>query len=362
MLIVGPSTPYYGGMVSCVDGLYNSDLQNKFNLRLFNVNKIKKMDINGSKRRNNAIKSILFIKLLLIYIFELVKFKPALVHIHTSSFMGFYEKGVLVLISKIFKCKTILHIHGGAFKDFYIKARFKGLIKFILNSSSSVVVLSNMWFSWFGEIVDENKLTIVPNGVNVNNEKKMRVNKTNDTLKFLFLGRLVRDKGLYEVVEAVKLLEEESYKDYKIIFAGEGIEKNKLEQEILTNNQDHVIEVLGKVTGEDKNIVLSNSNVFLLPSYNEGMPISLLEAMGEGHYVIASNVGAVPEVIRNNNMGKIISPRSVASLVSAMKEVLENRDLYKKLGEGNKVFIENNYSWSKIAIIVEKLYEKLIRS
>ncbi len=356
--MVGPSKPYIGGMVSFVDGLCESSLKDRFQLKIFNVNKIKNLDINGIEKKL-VVKLLTFIKLIILFVIELIKYRPDLVHIHTSSYLGFLEKGVLVLVSKLFGCKTVLHIHGGGFKNFYNKSKFKKIIEIILNSPSTVVVLSDMWFQWFSRIMNDSKLVVIPNGVSTFENSSL---PPNNKMIFLYLGKLVKEKGIFEIIEAAKILEKESETPFKIILAGDGRERNSFEEKVSTNNQCHIIEFAGVVVGDEKERVLNMSDCFLLPSYNEAMPISLLEAMGSGQYVIASNVGSIPEIISGRNNGIIVKPKSVESLVEAMKAVIENESFYRELGKKNKNFINENFSWNKTIYQIENLYKTLLKN
>lgn len=356
ILVVGPAKPALGGIASYVDELIESSLKNKYEFYVLNTYLVKQRNVKYGESRFR-IKCILetFI-LIFIFIKTIILLKPKIIHIPTSSFWGYYEKSLLAIIAKVLGFKTILHIQGGAFKIFYNKSYFKILIKFLLRVPDRIIVLSDGWYRWFVKIVPENKLHIIPNAVSLYEFSEA---KKNEYYKFLFLGRIVKQKGIFEIIQAVDLLRKNINTPFKILIVGDGPNFVELVKQVKEREMDNVIKLTGYVDNQQKQKILYMCDYFLLPSYAEGLPIALLESMAAGHYVIATDVGAIPDIIINEERGILIKPRSSENLYKAMKQVMLNTSKYKLLGRENRKVIKENYSWDVVVEKIESLYKEL---
>lgn len=215
---------------------------------------------------------------------------------------------------------SILHVHGGNFSDVKLtrKPFFQKLLKLHLSSFSQIFCLTDEQYSSMTERLGCSKnVRKLYNYVDIPNEAQL--NKEDDNLNLLYIGRLHPLKGIREAVSAVCKVKNERIR-FWIIGSGE------LETE-LAQIKDKRIVFLGKKTGADKEAFLSKAHVFLLPtSWSEGLPYALLEATAYGLALIATPVGAINQVLYHGRNGFFISSGGVTSLVETIENLLTGRE------------------------------------
>jgi len=176
-------------------------------------------------------------------------------------------------------------------------------------------------------------------------------------LQLLFLGRLDAAKGLYELLDAVDLLVRAG-RPMRLVIAGDGPEEARLRSRIADLKLQSRVELAGARFGVDKQALLSQAHVFVLPSYREGLPYALLEAMAAGMAPIASAVGAVPDVVDHGEHGLLVAPQSVDQLVDALARLHDNRGLLARLGAAARARIEERFGLEQFARAFARVYRQ----
>ena len=276
------------------------------------------------------------IKLPLILIFN----KTAIVHIHGSSYNSFYRKYFLYQLIKFFGNKVIYHIHGAEFHEFYRNETKKGKRKIsnLINNVDCVICLSIQWKQFFIENFETKKIEILPNIVT--NPTIKSVSKSKETFNFLFLGFISERKGVWlllKVIEELKL----KLKGKFVFYIGGNGEVEKLKQEIKAKKLEGIVEFIGWISDDNKLFHLNNADAFILPSYNEGLPISILEAMTYGLPIISTNVGGISEVLKDGVNGYLVEPGNTDQLLITIKKVIYNQSSFIDLGKNSKVIVQN---------------------
>lgn len=162
---------------------------------------------------------------------------------------------------------------------------------------------------------------------------------------------LQKKKGCFDMPRISEMVLRE-VPDAQFVLGGVG-ELEKLGKLVSVNH----FKFLGWIEGEKKKEWLERAKVFFLPSYSEAMPMSILEAMGYGLPVVASNVGGIPSIVRNNINGFTFIPGDVEGMAAAIIEILKNSKLANKLSENSAKIIAEEYSLKSHIDAVEKLYE-----
>lgn len=372
ILIVGPMPPLIGGIATHISDLLKSNLTEEFELIPFTTSRpLNKNKIPVVHNYNIVFNfTILYLmKCIIVTAFHILYFpvviinvKPDLVHIHTSSYWSFLENSCYVLISKIFRQKIVIHIHGSDFDDFYLNASTftQKYVQRILNYANYIVALSEYWENFFEDKIKVNNIVIIRNSVNASkyNTKTIKDN-SNKNLSVLFIGgQDSKRKGAYDIIKAMPLIINE-IENVKFIFIGKGqIEEIKRMCKEL-NLEDHV-QILDFVPEESKISFFNNSDVFVLPSYAEGLPISLLEAMASGLPIVSSNVGGIPEVIIEEINGYLIHPGDYKELASKVLILLKNDQLRNTIGNNNICKINVEHDTKVIVSSISSLYHKVI--
>ena len=277
--------------------------------------------------------------------------KIKIVHIHTSSYNSFKRSSYFVRIAKLMRRKIVLHVHGGAFKDFYTKSNKRVLN--ILNMCDTIIALSEYWKSFFISVVDGPEVRVVKNPIEPPIFKDI---PSDGKIHILYLGLMSKDKGIYDLLDILK--DNKSEYDGKIVvhLGGNGEITNVLSR--INNDGLHdIVKYEGWVTGDVKVDLMNQSNIFILPSYAEGLPLAILEAISYGLYIISTNVGGIPEVVKSD-IGILFHPGDKDALKSAIDRcICYPLDFHKKLYIQKKSI---DYMPCTIANSLKEIYSKYL--
>ena len=337
-----------GGIAAVVNGYRGSILEKKFTISYVESYK------DGGKF-TKLLKSIKgyfhFVKVLLLE-------KPELVHIHSSFGPSFYRKIPFIYMASWAKKPIINHCHGADFDSFYLNAsnNKKKLIKIIYNKCTVMIALSDEWKERLSLIVQNDKIELIENYSRIHEDAITE--KVNRKIKgqILFLGEIGQRKGCYDIPAVVEKVVKR-FPNVKFVLGGTGdIEtiKNLLRKKGVEKN----VVFPGWVRGKEKDRLLRESDIFFLPSYNEGMPMSILDAMGYGLPIVSTRVGGITKIVHNGENGHVCEPGDVQAFSDALIKILINEDLWKKYGESSVAIVKNGYSFEGHIKRLARLYKK----
>ncbi|PVX26846.1 MAG: hypothetical protein CW716_05150 [Candidatus Bathyarchaeum sp.] len=211
--------------------------------------------------------------------------------------------------------------------------------------------------------VDEAKIRVVPNGVDTQRFKPAEdcegikdVVGVDSEHVVLFVGNLIPRKGLHYLIEAAKNVAKEN-SGTKFVVVGDGPLKSHL---IAYSKEQGVADkfvFLGSVPDDFLHRLYSCADVFASPSIQEGQGITLLEAQATGKPVVAFNVTAITEVVKNKETGLLVEPDS-RELANAISTLLSDERLREKMGRSGREFVSNTYSWDVCAQKMSKVYSE----
>lgn len=284
--------------------------------------------------------------------------KIKIIHIHFAADGSFRRMEKFLKAGKFFHKKVILHCHSSRFKDFYNESSMmkKQWIVQTLLKASVLIVLSESWKLWFKSIgVPEENIIILHNITSYpiqRNHLKIKDGK----LHFLFLGEIGKRKGIFDILRA--LTKNRDFYDGKIELRIGGNRNEKLLLETIYNNKlENIVKFEGWVSGEKKIDLLNWADIFILPSYNEGLPISILEAMSYGMPIISSPVGGIPEIIKNN--GTLITPGKDEEINEAIRKYIDTPSSIQEEGQVSLQTIKT-YLPEYVINDLKFIYEKLL--
>lgn len=281
-----------------------------------------------------------------------------IVHIHGASRGSFYRKYTLFLIAKyLFRRKVIYHVHGAEFHLFYEKAGgfMQGRIRHFIDEADVLICLSKSWKRFFLQHFWPSRIMVVPNTVE---SVTPRSAAQQEKVIFLFMGRIGERKGIYDLVKAASLLSMQYDQQFEIWMGGDG-NVQAVECLVDSNGLQDTIFLKGWVTGHAKEELFRKATVFVLPSYNEGLPISVLEAMSYGMPVIATDVGGIPELVKNGESGLLIKAGDIAALRDAMERFIQDRQLAQRMGLASAAIVQREFVFEQTKATLEKLYTEL---
>lgn len=307
---------------------------------------------------NQFTKLLIALKAYFTYIWLLLFWNPAVIHIHSSFGGSFYRKMPFILLGSWFKKPIINHVHGADFNEFYLNASDKKrkLIKNIYNKCSKIIALSEEWKDNLKQIIDESKITVIENYSILNNEAiDERQNKKNEH-NVLFLGFICKRKGCYDIPAIVEKVALE-IPDVRFVLAGSG----DIDQ-IKATTPDKIkknIVYPGWVRYKEKDKLLKKADLFFLPSYNEGMPMSILDAMGYGLPIVSTTVGGITKIVHDGVNGYACEPGDKENMANAIIDLLINDKKRLRLGNASVNIVSKSYSLQQNIQKIESIYLEL---
>lgn len=287
----------------------------------------------------------------------LVVGRVALVHVHMSSRASFWRKLLFLLPTFALRVPVVLHLHGAEFREFYGRECLpfvQRLIRFVFERAGRVVVLSGGWRDWVVGQFPQASVVVVYNPV-VLPACLLFAARDNSTL--LFLGRLGERKGTFDLIEAMARLVP-TYPDVKLLLGGDGA-LDAVQARVAGLGISANVETLGWVRGEDKHVLLARASIYVLPSYNEGLPVSVLEAMAAGLPVVSTPVGGIPEAVTDGVEGYLVQPGNVEMLADRLGRLLGDAELRRRMGRAARQKVERSFAVERIVPQIDLLYKEL---
>lgn len=326
--IIGPDASAKGGIATVIRNFSGITAHSSMNLIFFSTWK------EGTTRKHiiDTIGSIIW------FPFFLKKNNIELVHFHVAQNGSFYRKSILLMWAKTLGIPTIFHLHASQFDQFYTsKSRvMKRVIRFVLEQATGVVALSESWKEFYESIANI-ECQVIENAVLLPERNNYDV----DAKKIMSFGRLGQRKGTFDLLEVAKEMED-LYPDYQFILYGDG--NIHQVEEVIAKLALSNVKLGGWVTDEEKENILKNCKIHVLPSYQEGMPMAILETMARGIPNISTTVGGIPKVIDSGKNGLLIEPGNKAQLKKALIDLIENEYLLRKFSQASYQKIQKKFS------------------
>jgi len=289
----------------------------------------------------------------------LLRRRVAAMHLHVAMYGSFWRKTLFSLLARPFGVPTIMHLHGSDFHLFFAAqpACLKRCIVAQLQSCETVIVLSERWRAFVSGIAPRARIEIIPNYVNVPPARPhFPSNPAHCT--FFFSGQICVRKGIFDLLPALQLVRS-SNPSVHLRVAGDG----DLQQAIALTQELNIanaVTFLGWLPPERVSQELASADAFVLPSYNEGLPMSLLEAMAAALPVISTPVGGIPEVVGHGVNGLIAEAGNVRSIADNMLALANDAGLRAELGSAARDTIQKRYSPEAVLPRLERLYQRLL--
>lgn len=276
-------------------------------------------------------------------------------HLHASSGPSFWRKSAALVIGRTFKINVIMHIHGSDFDTFMKGGRRlrRRAIRTVLNHAQVVIALSPEWRSKLIAVTAAD-VRVVPNGVAVG-AGGTRASRCG---LIVSLGRLGKRKGTFDLIDAMGGL---SAPHAKLVLAGDGdhAKARHVAERVGVGNK---VTIAGWLSPDERDKLLDQACIFVLPSYAEGLPMALLEAMAHGIPVIATPVGGIPQAIRDGENGLIVTPGDTTALSDRLELLLGDRALRERLGAAGRQTVQDSFSIDTSLVSLVAIYRSLCPS
>jgi len=289
------------------------------------------------------------------------EFHPDIIHLHNRFF---FTTLIGIFLRKHFRLPTIVTLQVGTIdyitgiKGYFIRKIEKFMIRLINNNSSLVTAPSNnVKDNGVTLGIKTNKCIIIPNGVSQSFFKVKR-SFVSKPKKVIFIGRLIANKGPQILVESANIVLKK-IPNIQFFIVGDGPLRGNLEKYCQKNNLSTNIKFFGAL--EDTREILKECDLYARPSFTDGMPLGLLEAMASELPVVASNIAGITEIIQHGKTGHIVPVGNVKELARAITELFMNPSYMEKIAKNGHELVQSKYDWAKIAIEYEKCYKMVLR-
>lgn len=280
-----------------------------------------------------------------------------IVHIHGAANASFYRCRMFIRLAKRFGKKVILHEHAADFVEFYNAATDKADIVRTINACDYLIVLSKSWKEYFSSIgVEEKKIRVLNNIVSPP-ETENRPH-SDGKLHLLYMGEISNRKGAFDLLKAISD-NKDYFKDKLLLRMGGNEVDGDIKAYIREHGLDGFVSYEGWISGQKKIECLTWEDVYILPSYNEGLPIAILEAMSYSHPVISTPVGGIPEVLENGENGILVQPGNTGEITAAIRHYIEQPASIATEGKMSREKVKDFYPKAVFGEL-EKIYSQLI--
>lgn len=223
-----------------------------------------------------------------------------------------------------------MHIHGGGFKHYYqTQPHF---VSRILNKCDCIIVLSESWLSFIKGITTCSDIRILENIVD--NPTVVTCERDSSCFHLLFLGLITQQKGIFDLLDMLGDYRSE-FEGRLCLHVGGNGEVETLKSKIDGYGLNDIVRYEGWVSGERKIELFNRVDAYILPSYAEGLPISILEAMSYGLPVLSTPVGGIPEIV-SSDTGILFDPGDKEGMYAAVKSVMTDKAEYERMGRTAK--------------------------
>ena len=258
-----------------------------------------------------------------------------IVHLHGACYTSFWRKCIFIYTAKFIGKKVIFHSHGGEFAHF--ASGHRRAVGRALRHVDVIVALSYSWQEYFQKEFQHPAVIVIPNIVEEPHFTAVS-ERWKTPFEALFLGHFTHKKGIYDLLDVIHEHIDELRGRFILHIGGNG-DSETLQQKIADYGISDVARYEGWIKPEEKQHLFNRASLYTLPSYFEGLPISILEAMSYHLPILATTVGGIPEIVDNGKNGLLVTPGDKDAIYSALTFFITHPNECCQMGEK---------SWQKV--------------
>lgn len=369
VLLVSPYSPKRTGGIGTWTKIvldFNEKEQDLDLLFLNTSTSLPKRKSMGNRVVHLLIGAIDSLRILLKLFWRMLIFHPDIVH-YTSSAGSALRKDLIAIwiVKKVFGKKFVIHWHFGRIPMLFSERNdeYHNLVKVCNKADISIPIDERSYNAMIGEGL---KAVNIPNPIPValqNEASKLAVESLNTDRvsgEVLFVGHVLKNKGVFELVQACAKCDEVN----RLVVVGPFFDESMREKLIsLAKQRDNGnwLELSGEKSREEVWNYYRKCSVFCLPSYSEGFPYVILEAMAFGCPIVATKVGAIPEML-NGGCGEIVESKLTEELNIALAKVLNEGQVAKEMGERAHLKVLSEYTIERVFAMYKNVWESLIEN
>lgn len=342
LLFIPP--PYGGGEIQ--GEFLKKYFEKKNNFIIYSVSRKKKNKKNQGKI--NLVNILFGLKWVIVSCIKILKIYPSKVYlVLPQDFYPLIRNSLIIYLCKILKIRIFAELPGTSFL-FLDK-------KYFLSRKIGLKILRNINdIRFLSESIKKNflqynfrKLTVIENGVEI--PENVRIKESvfeKEQLDLLYVGSLEFSKGVYKIFEFLVLAKNKGL-NIRMNLVGEWKNKNEkimIDECVEKNGLENYYIDYGIKLNEEKWEIFKSCAILLHPTYWDGVPYSILEAMGLGLVIISTNVGGIPDVVENGKNGTLLEHNTAEDIFKAVNYYFKNREAMKEISKRNIKKFQERYS------------------
>ncbi len=357
VLLVSSLPPPEGGISTWTCVALASPLAEEFEIRVLDTAPPDKQGV-SAERIFRPVRAVAAVRVLLRAVWLFLWFRPHVVHVNTPYAWAFVRDGAVCWLAWLFRVRSLLHFHGSLFPDFVesLGPWARKIIWATLERCSLLVALESKTSNYLRSGIRRARVVELPNPIAMEAFSGVPpVRRGSDRpVEILYVGWVVESKGIRELLEAV-----EGNPGVRLSLLGpEEPEFLQKIEPLLQRLGDRVVR-MGACPYERVIEAFAQSDIHVLPSHVEAFPFVVLEAMAAGRPVVATDVGAISEMVRDGVDGFVVPPRETSALAERLSQLAVDEDLRVRMGANGKVRVEENYSVSVVLGRLAEFYREL---
>lgn len=357
VLLLGPKLTAVSGVSTHLNQLLGSPLADAYRFVHFQV---------GSEgEREGLIKKL---RRFLLSPFRLaatiITVAPDIVHLNTSlNQKAFWRDAVYLIVAKLFRKRVVYQVHGGDLPQQFFggKPLPTGFLRRLLRWPDAIVLLASVEREAYQRFSQFKALRVIPNAIELNDHPEhYRKEFRTGTIRLGYIGRLAHNKGIYEAIDALGILRKAGYEQVSLTLAGSGPAEESLRERVKSLGLNGYVTFPGELFGQQKKSFWRQTDIFVFPTYQEGLPYAVLESLDSGTPMVTTRTGGIGDVITEGVHGIFVEPRDAAGVASAIQAMMSDRDRMESMSAACVARARDYYGIDRLARQFSELYGSLL--
>lgn len=356
VVLLGPALGAVSGVSTHLNQLLSSSLTDEFAFSHFQVGREGRVE-------STAARMLRFVFSPLSWAGFLLRNRPHIVHLNTSiNRKAFWRDLGYLFVARGLRRKTVYQVHGGELPEEFAGRRpvRMALLRWVLGLPQAVVLLAQSEAVAYRKLLPDARVEIIPNAIDIDASRLVAPRAPSQApLHVVYVGRLARVKGIFEIMHAVRELQDRGIA-VRVSIAGDGEEAGPLKAVAAELRISARVQFTGPVFGADKDRLWASADVFAFPTFHsEGLPYALLECMAFGVVPVTTAVAAIPDVMQDGVHGMLIPAKDPNALADAIARLDGDRSALQRMAQACQQRIKEHYTLERMASDFRNLYRSL---
>jgi len=353
VVMMGPSRAVRGGITAVVNSLLDAMPDDSGGVRYVATH------VDGPK----VLKALAAVGGTIALLWLVLTWRPDIVHVHTASSASYRRKSFLAALARRLGCAVVVHVHGGGFHEFHDSLTRAGQdhIRSTLESADLVIALTDIWKERLAGMAPGADIRVLMNPVAAGEYAATisgRPPIPADGGTLMFLGAFQESKGIFDLIEAAALVARQ--RPGIVLELGGDREVDEVRDLAAKRGLAENVRLLGWVRGAEKLDTFRRAHLFVLPSYREGLPVAMLEAMAAGLPIITTPVGGIPQVIEDGVHGMLVEPGDIEGMSTAILRLLDDEEARSRVADANAEAAMRNHDATALARKLSLWYDEIV--